>query len=81
MSEALTRTKPKPAFWKLALVLFPFVASAVAINLFLLGLLGQSIGLQALAPGWAVVWAIPLGLPVTWAAARWVLGLISQAER
>jgi hypothetical protein len=64
----------------LPVVLFPFAASAVAINLFLLGLLGQSIGLTALPPVWAVIWALPLGLPATWAATRWVRHLIAQAE-
>jgi len=61
-------------------LLYPFTAAAVAINLFLLGLLGQSVGLPALSPLQSLVWALPLGLPATWAVARWVQGLIARAE-
>ena len=64
----------------MGLLLYPFTASAVAINLFLLGLLGQSVGLPALPPVQAAIWAVPLALPATWAVARWVRGLIAQAE-
>jgi len=64
----------------LGLLLYPFTAAAVAINLFLLGLLGQSVGLPALSPLQSLVWALPLGLPATWAVARWVQGLIARAE-
>ena len=66
--------------WKLALMLYVFAAGAVAINLFMLGLLGQSVGLPALPPVQALIWALPLGLPATWAAARWVRSLIARAE-
>jgi hypothetical protein len=73
--------KPKkPTLWRLAILLYPFAAAAVAINLFLLGLLGLAIGLPALSPWHAVLWALPLGLPATWAAAGWVRSLIAQAE-
>ncbi|MFD1807225.1 hypothetical protein ACFSHQ_01395 [Gemmobacter lanyuensis] len=50
----------------------------MAINLFLLGLIGVAIGLPALPPVTALVWSLPLGLPATWAAARWVRHLIRQ---
>lgn len=80
-TKSAVKTAPVPrSLWKLALLLYPFAAAAVAINLFLAGLLGQSIGLTALSPVQAVLWAVPLGVPVTWAAARWVRGLIDQAE-
>ena len=60
--------------------MWPLVTSAVAINLFMLGLLGQAIGLAALSPLTALWLSIPLGLPATWAAARWVRSLLRQAE-
>jgi hypothetical protein len=52
----------------------------VAINLFLLGLIGHAIGLPAIPPVMALWWSLPLGLPATWAAARWVRSLIDEAE-
>jgi len=52
----------------------------VAINLFLLGLMGQAVGLTALSPHLALLAALPLGMPATWAAARWVRHLIDEAE-
>jgi hypothetical protein len=61
-------------------MLWPFVTGAVAINLFLLGLMGQALGLPALPPVDALIWSLPLGLPATWATALWVRKLIHQAE-
>lgn len=65
---------------RLGLLLWPFVAGAVAINLFLLGLIGTWVGLPALSPVWSLWGALPLSLPATWAAAAWVRRLIAQAE-
>ena len=64
--------------WKLGLILWPFATSAVAINLFMLGLLGQAFGLTAISPVTALWLCLPLGLPATYAAARWVRHLIAQ---
>lgn len=66
--------------WKLALLLYPFAAAAVAINLFLAGLIGLSLGLPALSPLAAVNAALPLGIPATWAAGRWLRHLIDAAQ-
>lgn len=78
-----SRTEPHtegrdPSLWRLGLLLWPFATGAVAINLFLLGLIGVALGLPALPPVTALVWSLPLGLPATWAAARWVRHLIRQ---
>ncbi len=86
MSGTRSPLKTAPAIsrhslWKLGLILWPLATSAVAINLFLLGLLGQAIGLAALSPMAALWLSLPLGLPATWAAARWVRRLLDQAER
>lgn len=64
---------------KIAVVLYPFAAAAVAINLFLLSLMGQAIGLPALPPVWALALSVPLGIPATWAFARWVENLLDEA--
>lgn len=61
--------------------LWPFATAAVAINLFLLGLIGVSAGWPGIAPVTALWLSLPLGLPATWAAARWVTRLIAEAER
>ncbi len=67
--------------WKLGLVLYPFATGAVAINLFMLGLLGPAIGIPALPPVTALLLSLPLGVPATWASALWVRRLIAAAER
>jgi hypothetical protein len=82
-------TSPRPAgqaaprsgnLWVLGALLWPFATSAVAINLFLLGLILRSSGWPGIAPVTALWLSLPLGLPATWAAARWVRSLIRQAE-
>lgn len=65
---------------KLALLLYPFTAAAVAINLFLLGLIGIALGLPAISPVTAIWFSIPLGIPAAWRAARWVRGLMDEAD-
>ena len=66
---------------KLAVVLYPFSAAAVAINLFLLSLMGIALGLPSINPLTAVWASLPLGIPATWLAARWVRGLMDEAEK
>ena len=66
--------------WWLGAVLWPFVAGAVAINVFLAGLIVQSAGGTAVSPVASLVWALPLSVPASWAAARWVRALIREAE-
>ena len=66
---------------RLALLLYPFAAAAVAINLFMLALIGTWIGLPALAPKAALGLSVLLGIPAAWAAGRWVRGLMDEAAR
>lgn len=61
-------------------MLWPFATGAVAINVFLLGLIGVSVGLPALSPVTSLWLSLPLSLPATWAATRWVRRLIAEAE-
>ncbi len=85
MSGTRSPSKTAPAtesLWKLGAILWPFVAAAVAINLFLLGLIFHSAGwFDALAPISALIGALPLSFPATWAAARWARNLIREAEQ
>jgi hypothetical protein len=64
---------------KLGAYLYVFVAAAVAVNLFMLSLAWQRVGLPALSPVVAILISLPLGLPVTWLAARWVRNLLDEA--
>ncbi|PWE34360.1 hypothetical protein DDZ14_01225 [Maritimibacter sp. 55A14] len=66
--------------WRLALLLAPFAFGAVAINLFMLGLMAQAVGLSALSPYAAMAWALPLTPPASWAAGRWLRRLMDEAE-
>lgn len=66
--------------WKLAILLYPFAATAVAINLFMLALIGRAVGLPSLSPMAALLGAVVLGLPATWLSGRWVRSLLDQAE-
>lgn len=79
-----TADRPAPVgpwpVWKLAVLLYVFAAGAVAINLFMLGLMFRSFGLPALSPVMALIVAGPLGVPAAWAAGRWVHGLLREAE-
>lgn len=71
--------KPPP-LWKLGLLLYPFTTAALAVNLFMLSLAWQRIGLAALPPTMALLISLPLSLPITWAAAKWVRRLMREAE-
>ncbi|WP_413874899.1 hypothetical protein [Albidovulum sp.] len=61
-------------------MLYPFAAAAVAINLFMLGLIGPAVGQPALSPVVSLVLSVPLGVPASWLAARWVRHLLDEAE-
>nr|WP_319387527.1 hypothetical protein [uncultured Roseibium sp.] len=76
----MTATDSTWSVKRLALLLYPFTAAAVAINLFLLGLIGISLGLPEISPLTAIWISIPLGIPATWWAARWVRGLMDEAD-
>ena len=71
---------PARSLVRLGVLLWPFATAAVAVNLFLLGLIVRSAGGGSLSPLAALVWAVPLGLPATWAAALWLRSLLRAAE-
>lgn len=66
--------------WKLSLLLYPFAAGAVAINLFMLSLIGLSVGLPSLPPLTAAGVSVFLGVPAAWAAGRWARSLMDRAD-
>jgi hypothetical protein len=79
MSDGKPPSAPRWSRRKLAVVLYPFVAAAVAVNLFLASLLGAALGLPVLPPIWALILSAPLGVPATWATAIWVDRLLDEA--
>lgn len=75
----------KPKTWwdnaRLAVLLYPFAFSAMAINIFLLGLMGQSLSLPALSPVTSLCLGLIAGVPAACLSGRWVRSLIERAER
>ena len=79
-SRKAPATEGKWPVWKLAILLYPATALTVAINLFLAGLVANGMGLGVIAPVSAILWSIPLGLPASWLAGRWLRGLMDEAD-
>lgn len=65
---------------KLSIALYPFGAGAVALNLFMAGLLAPLAGWPTPAPVWSVVVGCVLGVPATWAFARHIRALMDRAD-
>ena len=73
-------TARRPNRTRLYWLLYPFTALTVAINLFMLGLIWQVIGLPAIPPVSALLLCLPLGLVANILVTRWIAGLIDEAE-
>lgn len=65
---------------RIALMLYPFGAGAMAVNLFFASLIGSWVGWQVLAPVQAVLGGLVLGLPATWAFALHIRRLMAKAD-
>ncbi|MCU9838240.1 hypothetical protein OEZ49_10725 [Ruegeria sp. WL0004] len=65
--------------WKLALLLYPAAATTVAINLYMGALMLRAVGWMPLSPVAALLWSVPLGIPATWLAGRWLRHLLDEA--
>ena len=79
-SRKAPATEGKWPVWKLAILLYPATMLTVAINLFLAGLILHSAGFGVIGPVLAILWSIPLGIPASWLAGRWVRGLMDEAD-
>ena len=75
----MSEQKKKPSLVKIGVILYPFTMTAVALNLFMLSLAWQRIGLPAFSPTTALMISLVLCLPVNWLAARWVRRLFDEA--
>ncbi len=65
---------------RLTLVLYPFGAGAMAINLFFLSLIFSWAGWQIIEPLSAVIGGCLLGIPATWLFARHLRSLMDQVD-
>jgi len=65
---------------KIALVLFPFGAGAMAVNVFFASLIGTWVGLPALPPTASIAVGCVLGVPATWLFARHIRALMDKAD-
>ncbi|TRD23228.1 hypothetical protein [Palleronia caenipelagi] len=71
--------RPWPV-WALATLLYPLAAGAVAINVFMLALMGRKLGLGELSPVASVLAGLALGIPAAWATGLWVRRLMDEAD-
>jgi len=65
---------------RLTLILYPFGAGAMAVNLFFASLIGSWIGWPVLTPGASLLGGLVLGAPATWAFARHIKSLMAKAD-
>ena len=66
---------------RLALLLYPFVALAAAVNLFFLGLMGRAVGGPDVTPTQALWLGLAAGVPACVWAGRWVRRMMDEADR
>ena len=65
---------------RLAVLLYPFVAMATAVNLFFLGLMGRAAGAPEVSPAMAGWLGVAAGVPAALLAARWLRRLMDEAD-
>jgi hypothetical protein len=64
---------------KIALVLYPFGAGAMAVNVFFASLIGSWVGGPVVSTGWSIAVGCVIGVPVTYAFARHIRKLMDAA--
>lgn len=72
---------PRTGLTRLFLMLYPFGAGAMAVNLFFASLIWSWIGWPVLTPVQSLLGGAVLGLPATWAFARHIQSLIEKADQ
>jgi len=65
---------------RLTLILYPFGAGAMAVNLFFASLIGSWIGGPVLTPVQSLLGGAVLGIPATWIFARHIKRLMAKAD-
>ena len=66
--------------WRIALVLYPFGAGAMAVNVFFASLIGSWVGLPVLGTFWSILIGCVIGGPATYAFACHIRRLMDEAE-
>ncbi len=64
----------------IALVLYPFGAGAMAVNVFFASLIGSWVGLPVLSLVWSIGIGAVIGVPATLAFARHIRRLMDKAQ-
>ncbi|MDP3342266.1 NnrT protein [Frigidibacter sp.] len=65
---------------RLTLILYPFGAGAMAVNLFFASLIASWVGWPVLTPVQSVIGGAALGIPATWAFAGHIRRLMEKAD-
>lgn len=65
----------------IAVVLYPFGAGAMAVNVFFASLIGSWVGLPVLSALWSILIGALIGIPATWAFARHIRHLMDKSEQ
>lgn len=65
---------------RLTLILYPFGAGAMAVNLFFASLIASWIGWPVLTPVQSLIGGAALGVPTTWVFAGHICRLMKQAD-
>jgi hypothetical protein len=65
---------------RIAVVLYPFGAGAMATNVFFASLIGTWVGLPVISSGWSVFLGALLGAPVSWVFAGHMRKLMDQSD-
>jgi hypothetical protein len=63
---------------KIALVLYPFGAGAMATNVFFASLIGTWVGLPVISTGWSIGIGAMIGVPATWIFARHIRNMMDK---
>lgn len=69
------------SLFRLTLILYPFGAGAMAVNLFFASLIWSWIGWPVLTPVQSVLGGLVVGVPATVAFARHIRGLMAKVDQ
>jgi hypothetical protein len=72
--------QPQMSLWRLTLILYPFGAGAMAVNLFFASLIWSWLGWAVLTPLQALAGGSVLGVLATAAFARHIRALMAKAD-
>jgi hypothetical protein len=72
--------KPPISLLRLTLILYPFGAGAMAVNVFFASLITSWIGWPVLTPVQSLLAGLGLGIPATWVFARHIRTLMAKAD-